>query len=161
MAGELQSCLAGMKARLLQQAAPKTFAVVFDKGDEVLAGLTELARAHRLGASRFTAIGAFTDVTVGYFERDRKDYKRIPILEQVEVLSLAGDITLDERGEPKVHAHVVVGKSDGTAHGGHLLEAHVWPTLEVVIEEAPRHLRGRHDPESGFAVIAIGDVEAA
>lgn len=150
-----------MRATLIQKAAPKTFAVVFDKGDEVMAGLTELARAHRLAASRFTAIGAFTDVTVGYFQPDRKDYKRIALREQVEVLSLAGGITLDERGEPKVHAHVVVGKSDGTAHGGHLLEAHVWPTLEVVIEESPHHLRRRPDPETGLAVIAIGDLEAA
>lgn len=150
-----------MRTKLLQKTAPKTFAVVFDKGDEVIAGLTELARAHRLAASRFSAIGAFTDVTVGYFEPDRKAYKRIAIREQVEVLTLAGGITLDERGEPKVHAHVVVGKSDGTAHGGHLLEAHVWPTLEVVIEESPEHLRRRLDPETGVAVIAIGDIEAA
>ena len=146
-----------MKARVLQHAAPKTFAVVFDKGDEVASGLTELAQAHRLSASRFTAIGAFSDVTVGYFLPDRKEYRRIPIGEQVEVLSLVGDITLDERGEPTVHAHVVVGKSDGSAHGGHLLEAHVWPTLEVVIEEAPSHLARRRDPETGFALIALDE----
>jgi predicted DNA-binding protein with PD1-like motif len=148
-----------MKARLLQNAAPKTFALVFDKGDEVASGLAEFARAHRLSASRFTAIGAFSDVTVGYFLPDRKEYRRIPIREQVEVLSLVGDVTLDERGEPKVHAHAVVGKSDGSAHGGHLLEAHVWPTLEVVVEESPSHLRRRFDPEVGMAVIALDAVE--
>lgn len=150
-----------MKAKLLQTAAPKTFALVFDKGDEVASGLTEFARAHRLSASRFTAIGAFSDVTVGYFLPDRKEYRRIPIHEQVEVLSLVGDITLDERGKPKVHAHVVVGKSDESAHGGHLLEAHVWPTLEVVVEESSRHLARRLDPETGFAVIALDAVESA
>lgn len=150
-----------MRTTLLQKAAPETLAVVFDKGDEVVKGLTELARTHRLGASRFTAIGAFSDVTVGFFEADRKDYKRIAIREQVEVLSLAGHITLDERNESTVHAHVVVGTSDGTARGGHLLEAHVWPTLEVVIEESPHHLRRRRDPQTGLAVIAIDDVQAA
>jgi uncharacterized protein len=136
----------GMKARLLQNAAPKTFALVFDKGDEVVAGLTEFARTHRLSASRFTAIGAFSDVTVGYFLPDRKEYRRIPI-----------PVTLDERGAPKVHAHAVVGKSDGSAHGGHLLEAHVWPTLEVMVEEAPSHLARRLDPETGFAGIALDE----
>jgi hypothetical protein len=147
-----------MKARLLQNAAPKTFALVFDKGDEVVSGLTEFARAHRLSASHFTAIGAFSDVTVGYFLPDRKEYRRIPIQEQVEVLSLVGDITLDERGEPKIHAHAVVGKSDGSAHGGHLLEAHVWPTLEAVVEESPSHLARRIDSETGFAVIALHEL---
>jgi predicted DNA-binding protein with PD1-like motif len=150
-----------MKSRLVQATAPKTFAVVFDAGDEVVGGLTELAQAHRLSASRFTAIGAFSDVTVGYFLRDRKEYKRLPIREQVEVLALTGDITLDEHGQPKVHAHVVVGKADATAHGGHLLEAHVWPTLEVIVEEAPSHLRRRFDPETGFALIALGAEGAA
>jgi hypothetical protein len=150
-----------MKTRLLQRAAPKTYAVVFDVGDEVMGELTEMARVHRLSASRFTAIGAFSDVTVGYFLPDRKEYKRLPIREQVEVLSLVGDIALDERGEPKVHAHVVVGKSDGTAYGGHLLEAHVWPTLELIIEEAPRHLWRRFDPATGLALIELGDEETA
>ena len=70
--------------------------------------------------------------------------------EQVEVLSLVGDIALD-RGEPKLHAHAVVGKSDGTAHGGHVLEAWVWPTLEVMLTESPKHLCRKFDPASGLA----------
>jgi uncharacterized protein len=92
---------------------------------------------------------------LGWFDRERKDYDRIPIGEQVEVLSLAGDVALD-RGEPKVHAHVVVGKRDGTAHGGHLLRASVWPTLEVVLAESPAELRKSHDPETGLALIDLG-----
>jgi hypothetical protein len=55
--------------------------------------------------------------------------------------------------EPKVHAHVVVGLSDGAARGGHLIAGRVWPTLEVVLVESPRHLRKRHDPETGLALI--------
>ena len=74
--------------------------------------------------------------------------------EQVEVVSLIGDVALDE-SEPKVHAHVVVGKSDGTAYGGHLLEAYVRPTLEVVLVESPAHLRRRVDRESGLALIDL------
>ena len=54
---------------------------------------------------------------------------------------------------PKVHAHVVVGLSDGAARGGHLLEGRVWPTLEVILVESPRFLRKRHDPETGLALI--------
>ena len=141
-----------MKAKLLSEQGGKTYALIFDKGDEVAAGLLEFAKANRLSASHFTAIGAFERATLGYFERGRKDYKKIPINEQVEVLSMVGDIAL--RGEePKVHAHVVVGKADGTAHGGHLLEAYVWPTLEVIVVESPSHLRRRPDAETGLALI--------
>jgi predicted DNA-binding protein with PD1-like motif len=146
-----------MQAKLLNEHGPKTYAVIFDKGDEVMAGLLRFAREQGLAASRFAAIGAFSDAVLGYFDRERKDYKKIPVREQVEVLSLVGDVALKE-SEPKIHAHVVLGKADGAAVGGHLLEAHVWPTLEVMVEEAPRHLRRTMDEETGLALI---DLDAA
>ena len=141
-----------MKSTLLDSSGPRTWALIFDKGDEPVTGLTAFAKAQKLGGAHFTAIGAFSEATLGYFDRDAKTYLKIPIDEQVEVLSLIGDVALD-RGEPKVHAHVVVGRADGEARGGHLLDARVWPTLEVVLVESPRHLRRRHDPETGLALI--------
>ncbi|HEY3097760.1 MAG TPA: PPC domain-containing DNA-binding protein [Methylomirabilota bacterium] len=141
-----------MKSTLLDSAGARTWALIFDKGDEPVAGLTAFAKSQGLGGAHFTAIGAFSEVTLGYFDRKARDYKKIPLREQVEVLSLIGDVALD-RGEPKIHAHVVVGRADGEARGGHLLEARVWPTLEVVLTESPRHLRKRHDPETGLALI--------
>ena len=141
-----------MKSTVLEATGARTWALVFEKGDEPVSGLTAFAKAHGLGGAHFTAIGAFSEVTLGYFDRKARDYKKIPLREQVEVLSLIGDVALD-RGEPKVHAHVVVGRADGEARGGHLLEARVWPTLEVVLTESPRHLRKRHDPETGLALI--------
>jgi len=143
-----------VKSKLIHDDGEKTFVIVFDTGDEVVAGLLDFAREHRRAAS-LTAIGAFERVTLGFFEAERKDYKKIFIGEQVEVLSLVGNITLEESGEPKVHAHVVVGKSDGTAHGGHLLEAHVRPTLEVILVESPTRLRRKMNEEAGLALIDL------
>ncbi|MFL6208712.1 MAG: PPC domain-containing DNA-binding protein [Pyrinomonadaceae bacterium] len=143
-----------MKSKLIHDGGEKTFVIVFDTGDEVVAGLLDFAREHRRAAS-LTAIGAFERVTLGFFEAERKDYKKIFIDEQVEVLSLIGNITLAENDEPKVHAHVVVGRRDGTAHGGHLLEAHVRPTLEVVLTESPTRLRRKMDAEVGLALIDL------
>src|SRR5688572_20762966 len=133
-----------MKATVLSDDDQKTYALIFDKGDEVVAELTAFAKAHALGAAHFTAIGAFSGVTLGYFDRERKEYTKIPMPEQVEVLSLVGDVAQQD-GEPKIHAHVVVGKRDGTAHGGHLLDARVWPTLELILVESPRTLARRSD----------------
>ncbi len=144
-----------MKSKFIADEGGRTLAVVFDKGEEVAAGLVEIAREHNLTAASFTAIGALSNVTLGYFDRERMECKKIPIKEQVEALSLTGDIALSD-GRPKAHAHVVVGKSDGTAHGGHLLEAHVWPTLEMVITESPRYLERKIDQASGMALIDPG-----
>jgi hypothetical protein len=138
-----------VKTKLLQEG---TYVLVFDKGEEAIAGLTAFAREQRLTAARITAIGAFSDVKLGYFDRERREYDEIPLAEQVEVLSLLGDVAL-EGTEPKVHVHAVVGRADGTTRGGHLLEGHVWPTLEVVVDTSPAHLRKRSDPETGLALI--------
>jgi len=145
-----------MKAKLIHSGKQKTYALIFEKDDEVIAGLTSFAKQQSLGASHFTAIGAFSDVTLGYFNRDKKDYDKIPVKEQVEALSVMGDIAFN-KGEPKIHAHVVVGKRDGSTLGGHLVQAHVWPTLEVVLTESPRHLRRKTDEETGLALIELQD----
>jgi len=144
-----------MKSKLIyEHHGEKTYALIFDTGDEAMAGLVEFARQNSLGGARFTAIGAFREVTLGYFDWESKEYKHIPVGEQVEVLSLIGDVALED-GEPKVHAHVVVGRSDGSTRGGHLIEARVRPTLEVILTESPAHLRKHHDPESGLALIRV------
>ena len=141
-----------MKSKLLQSGPPKTWMVVFQSGEEASEGLLAFARSERLSASHFAAIGAFRTVELGYFDYDKKEYEPIRIEEQVEVLSLLGDITLSD-AEPKIHAHVVLGKSNGSAWGGHLMKAIVRPTLEVVITESPSHLCKRHDPATGLALI--------
>lgn len=141
-----------MRTKILNDAAERTWALVFDTGEEPVGLLTRFAEEHRIGAARFTAIGAFSETVVGYFDWERKDYLRIPIREQVEVLALVGDVALSEN-KPKLHAHVVLGKRNGSAHGGHLLEARVRPTLEVVLTESATWLARRHDPQSGLALI--------
>ena len=143
-----------MKSKLLNQA-PRTYALIFDKGDEVTATLLQFAKESKLKASYFTALGSFSNATLGFFERERKDYKRIDIEEQVEVMSLFGNIAQDENGQPKLHAHVVIGKSDGTAYGGHLLKAQVWPTLELFLTETSETLQRKIDEETNLPLIAI------
>src|SRR5690349_259594 len=117
-----------MRSKLINEASERTHVLVFETGDDVIPLLLAFAREHHLDASHFSAIGAFQRLTLGYFDWAEKDYERIAIDEQVEVVSLLGDIA--RKGEePQVHAHAVVAKRDGTAHGGHLLEATVRPTL--------------------------------
>jgi predicted DNA-binding protein with PD1-like motif len=141
-----------MRSKLINEAPQRTYALVFETGDDVMPLLLAFAREHHLEASHFSAIGAFQRLTLGYFDWQQKDYQRIPIDEQVEVVSLLGDIARKGK-EPQVHAHAVVAKRDGTAHGGHLLEATVRPTLEVILVESPAHLARRFDPQSGLALI--------
>jgi uncharacterized protein len=132
----------------------RRFAVVLDTGEEAVASLLSFAGTHRITAAAFTGIGAFRDATLGFFDTERKEYERIPIDEQVEVVTLLGNFATKD-GEAKLHAHAVVSKRDGRAYGGHLLEAHVRPTLEVVVTETPAELRRETDPATGLPLLAL------
>jgi hypothetical protein len=94
-----------------------------------------------------------SQVELGWFNWETKKYQTaVKLDEQVELLSVIGDIAVKD-GEPQIHAHMVVGRADGSAHGGHLLKATVRPTCELILTENPEHLQKQFDPESGLALI--------
>ena len=119
--------------------------------------ILQLARAeNNIRAASFVALGAFSRAVIGYFDWDRKKYRPIPIDTQVEVITLVGDIAENDKGEPSLHAHTVLGLADGSTRGGHLLEGHVRPTLEITLSETPAHLKRRMRPGLNLALIDIG-----
>ena len=143
-----------MRSKLLNADPPVTYAVVLDTGDEVAGALGKFVRDQEVEAASVTAIGAFSRTLLGYFQWETKQYKQIAVEEQVEVLSLLGDVAVGDQG-PTLHLHAVLGKADGSVVGGHLLEAHVRPTLEVILIQPSSYLRKRKDPETGLALISI------
>ncbi len=146
-----------MQTKLLKQGkSGRTFAVVLETGEEAVSCLRDFARNNQLRAAQITAIGALSKGTLAYFDWESKSYQPIAIGEQVEVAALTGDIASGEDGQASLHMHVVLGRRDGSALAGHLVEAYVRPTLEVIITETPAYLHKRRDPESGLALIAIG-----
>ena len=143
----------GMQVQLLSEThGRKEYAVIFSKGDEAFSGLTEFAEKYHVTSAHFTAIGALSGATLAWFSPEREMYKKLPVEGQLEVASMIGDIALFN-GKSVVHAHMVVGLPDGTARVGHVLEAHVWPTLEVMVTVEPNAMRKRLDPETGLSLI--------
>jgi predicted DNA-binding protein with PD1-like motif len=148
-----------MKCKVVEDADVVTYVVVCDPGDEAVAALTRFARAERLEAAQISAVGAFEHAVVGWFDRAARDYRRIPVEEQCEVLSLLGDVAEGQDG-PILHMHTVLGLSDGTTRGGHLLDGKVFPTLEVVVTETPAQLRKVLRPDIGVALIDLDRSES-
>jgi uncharacterized protein len=148
-----------MKSKIVEDADVVTYVVVCDPGDEAVAALTQFARTERLEASQITAVGGFERATVGWFDRTAKQFRHIPVDEPSEVLSLIGDVAEGEDG-PSLNVHVVLGLSDGTTRGGHLIEGQVFPTLEIIVTEAPAELRKVMRPEIGIALIDLDRSES-
>lgn len=142
-----------MKVQALNHDEPtKQYAVIFYQGDEAFSGLLEFAEKYHATSAHFTAIGAINRATLGYFDPTRKMYKKIPIEGQHEVIGMSGDIALYQ-GKPVVHTHMVVGNPDGTTRGGHVLEAYVSPTLEVMVTVDPVAMQKRFDPATDLTLI--------
>lgn len=148
-----------MKAKVVQDADVVTYVVVCDPGDEAVSALTQFVRSEQLEAAQVTAVGAFQRATVGWFDPAARQYRRIPVDEQCELLSLIGDVAMGEDG-PILHVHATLGLSDGTTRGGHLLEGLVNPTLEAVVTETPAELRKVMRPDIGIALIDLDRSQA-
>jgi predicted DNA-binding protein with PD1-like motif len=145
-----------MQARRMHEVEGlETWVIVMQTGDELVGQLKAFARDQGLDSASFKAIGAFERATLAFFDWERKAYCPIPVNEQVEVAALTGDIAIDTDGEPAVHVHAVLGRRDGSAMAGHLLEGLVRPTLEVVLTETPGRLKKQLDGASGLALIRL------
>lgn len=141
--------------------ALRTYVIVLDAGEEALTALTGFAVENQIFAATFSAIGAFEKASLGWFDFGRKDYDRTEVAGQCEALSLIGDIAEDDKGEPSVHAHAVLGLKDATTRGGHFLSGIAHPTLEITLTESPVHLRRRTIPGIGLALIKAPDGPAS
>jgi predicted DNA-binding protein with PD1-like motif len=145
-----------MKSKLVSdQPGAQVHVVILDSGEEAFAALTKFANEAKISAASLTAIGAFEKATVGWFDFVSKSYRKIEVGEQCEVLSAIGDIAIGDDGKASLHVHIVLGLSDGSTRGGHLLEGKVRPTLEVVVTETPSKLRRRKRKDLGIALIDI------
>jgi uncharacterized protein len=140
------------KAALLADGDAKTYLLEFRTGQEVMQGLLAFARKHKLVAGHLTGIGAVSDAVLGYFDPEIKAYLRNHEKGQAEVLSLTGNLALDN-DEPFFHVHVALGLRDGAARGGHLFKATVRPTVELVLNTYPRAVRRKIDPETGLPLL--------
>jgi len=131
----------------------RTFLLVFDKGDDVLATLRRFADEHAIRGGFFTALGAFRSATIAYWNAETKEYERIEVAEQVEVISMTGDVAVSN-GETKLHAHVTLGRRGGATIGGHLLGGIVYPTLEMHVTDFGTDIVRSTDAETGLPLIS-------
>ena len=145
-----------MQSKLVSRPGEtRVWIAVLEEGEETRQSLLEIAARENIQNASFVALGAFARATIAYFDWQGKKYQDIPIDEQVEVITLVGDLVPDEKGKASLHAHTVLGRSDGSTRGGHLQDGHVRPTLEITITETPAHLRRRQNPELGVALIQV------
>jgi len=147
----------GARYRLLATRADgsKEYALVLARGDEVMTALDAFAVSEQINAASFVAIGAVRNAEVGWFDFAKQRYKAMRRDEQVEVLSLVGDIGVGDDAKPILHVHVSLGRENGRAFGGHLIAATVSPTLEVFVTSYPKALKKQLDSKDDVQLFEL------
>jgi predicted DNA-binding protein with PD1-like motif len=151
-AGDSADTLDMPAATLLNSGEAPTYLLVFHTGQEVMKGLLAFAKKHNLVAGHLTGIGAISGAVIGYFDPEKNVYLRHDMNDQAELLSLTGNLALNDNA-PFYHVHVALGLRDGSARGGHLFEATVRPTVEVVLTTSPRPVRREIDHDTHLPLL--------
>ena len=122
-----------------------------DRGEEITEQLKQIALKENIKLANINALGAVNDFTVGVYKVDEKKYYSNKFQGNFEIVSLTGTInTMD--GEFYMHLHMSAGDEKGQVFGGHLNEAKVSATCEVVINIIDGEVDRYFDEEIGLNI---------
>ncbi len=110
-------------------------AVVMKDGENLVKNLDTLSSELEHGKlyAVVSALGMLRNIEMGYW--NGKEYERHVQKEPCELLGMSGLITKGQ--QPAFHFHIYVGTQKGAVVGGHLLNAEVCNTLEMVLLKTP------------------------
>jgi predicted DNA-binding protein with PD1-like motif len=130
------------------------YVVRLDKGEELVDSLLKFARQEKITAGTISGIGAVTNVTLGYFDREKREYLQKRFEEVYELVSLQGSVaTIDD--EPALHLHLIISDRDYSPRAGHLLSAEVAVTGEIFVRSYGEPLWRKKDPEFGLNLLKL------
>ncbi|MFZ0391716.1 MAG: PPC domain-containing DNA-binding protein [Calditrichia bacterium] len=121
------------------QQMDNNFLIRLQRGEKVMESLLQFSKETQLEGAILQGLGAVTEVTLGYFEWDKKEYRQKTFSEIFEMLSLLGNLTRVE-GEHFWHLHASLADSEYRSFGGHFFEATVTVTAELVVTPLPQPL---------------------
>lgn len=108
------------------------YMVVLARGEKVIESLTAFAAEYAISGAALSGLGAVEDATLCFYDLPEKEYVCETIAPAQEVVAMTGNIALVDN-VPFVHAHLALGDRDLSMRGGHLKEATVAVTLEVMV----------------------------
>ena len=124
----------------------------YDPGEEVLSSLTTFCSERSIFAGTFSGIGAAKEVVLSYYNLPHKQYQDTTINEDVEIVSLLGNIaTMD--GKVVVHCHGSFGDSEYTPKAGHVKKLIVSATCEITVQVLQGKLERAYDEKTGLNIL--------
>lgn len=125
------------------------YVIRFDRGEEIVSELTKLCEKEGIKLGTVSAIGAVDRLTIGLFNCSIKQYYKESLDDDFEIASLTGNISTMQ-GETYLHLHITVTDGEFNARGGHLSEAWVSGTCEMIVDAIDGELDREFSHEIGL-----------
>lgn len=127
----------------------KAFVIKLSKGEKIVESLTEFCRKNKIDFAVFYGIGAVLNADIGFYDLKKKSYFFKKINKPLEITSLIGNISLLNK-KHALHAHITLSDERMRAIGGHLKEATVGGTCEIILVEFKTKIKRTYDEETGL-----------
>lgn len=131
-----------------------SWVIVLKKDDKIIEKLKEFVKQEDITSGYFNAIGAVNFVELAHYNLEKKKYSSKLLSRPLEIVSLIGNIAVKKK-EIVVHAHIVVGTDKMELYGGHLKEATVTATCEIIFNEFREEINRDYDDNTGLNLIRL------
>ena len=138
------------------QKTPQGFMVRLEKGEDVHEAFTRLMREKKIGGGSVLGIGTITDVTLGYYDLEKREYLKEHFAGEYELINLTGNLSHAD-GQPLLHAHVVLSGADMKAFAGHLFAGIIAVTGEFAVTVADTKWQRAFDKETGLKLLSFDE----
>lgn len=128
--------------------------IVLKKGEKLIEKLKEFLEKENIKSGYLSGIGAVSSVELAHYNLQEKRYTTKKFDEPLEIVSLLGNVAMKEE-EKIIHCHIAVGTNKMNLYGGHLIEASVAATCEIVFNEFEVPVNKKKDPNTGLNLITI------
>ncbi len=125
--------------------------LVLKRGEEICEQINSYVRERNIRAGSISAIGAADIVTLRYYDVKKKEYFSKTFEGEFEITALLGNVSV-MNGKPWAHLHITIGDTEYKAYAGHLHNARVGVTCEVIIDATETEITRVKDDETGLNV---------
>ncbi|MEN9327997.1 MAG: hypothetical protein RI947_805 [Candidatus Parcubacteria bacterium] len=126
------------------------------RGEELFASLLEWAHKNNISSATFTGLGATDELEVAYYHLPTKTFERHTIHEEVEIISLTGNLG-HVKNDPALHIHGVFSRRDLSTFGGHLFKVRISGACELHVTTLPSRLDRNYDEATGLNLLTCAD----
>jgi len=122
----------------------ESYLLRIEPNEELFKSLLDFAYKKKIKSAFFYGLGACKSCVIGRYNAKNKNYDWRKFNQEMEILSLVGNLTWKNR-ELYLHIHCTLADKNLKSIGGHLKELIVFPTCEILLTSFTKKVNRFYD----------------